>query len=126
MLERCGNEKLDVYKNYGGRGISVCDEWASSFGVFHSWSTASGYKEGLSIERIDNDSGYCPGNCKWATRKEQASNRRNNKYVDYNGERRTIEEWERVLGFSRNVVRSRIKNGWPIEKAMSVPSGGHH
>jgi hypothetical protein len=78
IKNRCYNQKAPRYRDYGGRGITVCDEWRASFQLFYEWAMNNGYREGLSIDRENNDKGYDPSNCRWATAKAQANNRRNN------------------------------------------------
>lgn len=120
ILRRCYNKNEKCYKNYGGRGISVCDEWLSSFVSFYEWAINNGYQEGLSIDRIDNNGDYCPENCRWVDNKTQANNRRSNRLYTMNGETKNLSQWCKQYGMEYTVVRNRIvKHGWPFEEAIT-------
>ena len=121
MKDRCFNCNNREYYCYGGRGITVCDEWKDNFQVFYEWANKNGYKRGLTIDRIDNNKGYCPENCRWTTMKEQANNKRTNHYITYKNETHTLTEWAEKLGIKERVLSSRINNlKWTIEKAFNV------
>lgn len=123
MRERCNNKKHKNYKHYGGRGIKVCDEWNNSLDKFCEWAMANGYQEGLTIDRIDVNGNYEPSNCRWATMKEQNRNRRNNRYLTYNGKRKTMAEWSEITGLKDSTIQYRLdKIGWPVEKALTERS----
>lgn len=117
---RCLSPACPNFKNYGGRGIAFHASWHSCK-VFIEWAINNGYNDNLSLERINNDGNYEPSNCKWATRKEQCQNRRNNKRIMYNGENLTISEWNRRLGGSSSLITNRLKAGWDEIKAVSTP-----
>lgn len=120
MKQRCQNENDSKYNDYGGRGIKVCEEW-SDFDCFFLWSSNNGYKEGLTIDRINNDGDYAPGNCRWTTRKIQMSNRRNTIYLEYNGEKRSLSEWSDIVGVKRKTLDSRYRKGWTEERILFNP-----
>ena len=90
MLSRCTNPKNKAYNRYGGKGITVCEEWVNSYMSFYNWSMSNGWKQGLTIDRIDNNKGYCPSNCRWTTMKVQSNNRSNSKYHTIGGESKTL------------------------------------
>lgn len=119
MRNRCDCISNKEYKNYGGRGIKVCADWYS-FTAFRTWAFSSGYTEGLTIDRIDNDKGYYPENCRWITLKEQANNKTNNHYITYKGETKTLKQWSEILAIPYNCLRSRLNNcKYTVEKAFS-------
>jgi hypothetical protein len=118
IKKRCNNEKTPQYKDYGGRGIRICPEWENNFKAFYDWAMANGYKEGLTIERIDNNGNYEPSNCRWATPKEQANNRRNTPYITYNGVTKTSREWDDYFGIRSGTINKRMNCGMTAEKAM--------
>lgn len=123
MLNRCYCENCSEYKWYGERGISVCKEWKGTEGFinFMNWSILNGYKDDLSIDRIDNSKGYSPENCRWADKITQANNTRSNVYLSYNGETHTIAEWSRILGIKYPTLSQRItKLHWSIDEAFGI------
>ena len=117
MMERCYREKSCNYASYGGRGIRVCPEW-HDIEKFEEWVAKSGWRKGLTLDRIDPNADYSPENCRWATAKEQANNRRNNVVLEYNGETHTIREWAELLDINKSTLKNRIWRGWNVEKAL--------
>lgn len=123
MIRRCENSKEPAYPNYGGRGIGICPEWRSSFVTFRDWALANGYAPGLTIDRKDNDLGYCPDNCRWATYAEQSRNYRRNRPVIYQGAAILVCDLATMVGLSQDVLKSRIhRYGWSVEEAVSTPA----
>lgn len=125
MKKRCYNKHAINYDRYGGRGITVCQEWRDSFETFRDWAIANGYHESLSIDRIDNDGPYSPENCRWATVKEQGNNRRSTHLVTYNGETHSIKEWSEITGIAKSTIGNRLKAGRTPEEALTRPVRGH-
>lgn len=120
MRDRCRNPRNKKFKAYGGRGINVCARW-DDFSLFLSDMGPRPTKE-HSVDRVDNDKGYEPGNCKWATRDEQANNTRMNRVLEVNGEVRTLADWARKTGLLHNTIVCRIRRGWPPERAVTEPA----
>ena len=108
MKQRCYNSKTKWFKNYGGRGITICQEWLDDFMNFYNWAIDNGYKDNLTIDRIDVNGNYCPENCRWVDKITQANNTRNNRYETYNGETHTIAEWAIILGINSSTLRNRL------------------
>ena len=121
MLERCTNPNHKNYEIYGGRGITVCDEWLASFDIFYEWAIHNGYKEQLSLDRIDVDGGYNPSNCRWVTQKAQCNNTHRNISVEFNGETHTLKQWTEILGLKYSTIASRVQRGWDPVKALTTP-----
>ena len=122
IKKRCYNNKYTRYIDYGGRGISVCDEWKNDFQNFYDWAMQNGYSDELSIDRINNDGNYEPNNCRWTDKKTQNNNTRRNHYITYNGKTLTMSQWAELLNIEYCTLKSRIKRGWNIEKALTTPT----
>ena len=121
MKARCVDTNSHKYHAYGGRGITICYEWLNSFESFYDWAMANGYREDLSIDRIDNDDNYEPSNCRWESAKEQANNTRANRNIEYNGESHTLAEWADIKGLTKSALHHRLSRGWSISDALSTP-----
>ena len=122
MRKRCNNQRCTDYANYGGRGITVCARW-DDFLLF--LADMGPRPPGTSIDRIDNNGNYEPGNCRWATTSEQNANRRPHKnalWLEHNGERKTLRDWARVVGINYKTLSARLTHGWPADKALTTPA----
>lgn len=116
---RCFNKTCPSYDCYGGRGITVCEEWKNDFSAFYNWAIANGYREDLTLDRIDVNGNYEPSNCRWVTWKEQQWNRRNSKFITYKGVTKCVAEWADILGIKLATLHQRLRKGWPVERALS-------
>ena len=127
MKNRCNNEVDPNYHRYGDRGITVCDKWATFDGfvddMYLSYIDAvRRYGENeVSIDRIDNDLGYSYENCRWATKKTQANNRRSNRLIEFNGEVKTLAQWSEITGIKRTTIGMRLDTyGWGVDKSLTT------
>lgn len=120
MRKRCYKPNSNCYKNYGGRGITVCDEWLGKDGQknFYKWAIENGYKKGMTIDRIDNNGNYTPENCRWATPKTQAYNRSTNSYITIHGKTQTVSEWADEIGITRGAMQNRLRYGWSEDRLL--------
>ena len=131
MKQRCYNPKNKNFKEYGGRGITICDEWLDKEVVhypatkgwlaFEKWALSNGYADNLTIDRIDVNKGYSPENCRWVTMKVQGNNRRTTRQIFYKGKIQSLKQWCDDLGFNRQTMEYRInKKGWSVERAFET------
>lgn len=119
MLSRCENPNAHAYKEYGGREIKVCEQWHTFEGFYKDMGkrpTAS-----HSLDRIDNDGGYCPENCRWASKKEQSRNRRDNHLLTFQGRTKCIAEWVEETGLKCSTISERLRRGWSVEETLTSP-----
>ena len=121
MNSRCYNKNNIAYKNYGGRGIAVCEQWAD-IETFYAWAIKNGFKPGLTLDRISVDGNYEPNNCRWATMEVQQNNRRNNHKIYYRGRLLTLSRVSKIVGISSATLAWRIKNNWEYEDLFIKPS----
>ncbi len=120
MRNRCYNKKDKGYKDYGGRGIFVCDEWKNDFKPFYDWAISAGWKKGLKNDRRDNDKGYSPQNCRFVNDSVSMRNTRRNVFIEYNGETMVITDWAKKVGITTESLKKRLyKLKWPIDKALT-------
>lgn len=121
MKNRCYNQNDFHYSRWGAKGITVCDEWKNSFQAFYDWAISNGYKNDLTIDRIDNNGNYEPSNCRWTTVKEQNRNKKNVKFIEFNGESKLLDEWAEILNIKPKTLWMRLYfYNWPVEKAFTT------
>lgn len=120
MRERCNTPSASNYMNYGGRGITLCDEW-NDYSTFREWALVNSYTDNLSIDRIDVNSGYSPNNCRWVDRIKQANNCRTNRYFTIDNITKTLAEWTREYNMPYSLVHKRLSKGMDIETALTKP-----
>ena len=123
MQYRCYNVKCKQYHDYGGRGITICDEWLNSYRSFYDWAMANGWQEGLEIDRRENDQPYRPDNCRFVSQLANANNKRGNRLIAAFGENKTLSDWVRDprCSVSYRALQSRLKRHWEPELAIIAP-----
>lgn len=121
MKQRCYSKNASYYKNYGGRGIIVCNEWINDFMAFYTWSMKNGYQNNLELDRINNNGNYEPDNCRWITHKEQQYNKRSNRLITYKGKTQTAMEWSIENNINFAIIYARINQlKWNEQDAISI------
>lgn len=122
MKNRCENKKSADYQYYGARGIKVCSAWKNDFQSFHDWAKKNGYRDNLTIERIDVNGDYEPSNCRWIPPNKQHFNMRNNRMIEFRGKIKTLKEWCNELNLPYNTIHARLNMyKWSVEKAFTTP-----
>jgi len=134
MKKRCYYPKHNKYKDYGGRGIKLCDEWndrtiirisgiryTKGWLAFKDWALKNGYADNLTIDRIDVNGNYEPSNCRWVTQQVQANNRINNINITYKGKTQTVADWCRELNLNFNTIKDRVRRNWSAERIFETP-----
>lgn len=119
MVHRCSNPRNKQFKNYGGRGIQVCERWRDNFENF--LADMGEAPTGMTLDRENNNGNYEPSNCRWATGSEQHRNTRRNVWLKHGGRRMVVADWAHEIGIHPKTLRGRLERGWPVEKALSEP-----
>ena len=122
MKQRCRNPNNKRYADYGGRGIDLCDRWMD-YPEFAEWARQNGYKAGVDIDRRDNGRGYSPENCRFVTRTQNCRNKRDNVFLEFRGDRKTIAEWAEVAMLPQKLIQGRKRRGWSDEETLALPPG---
>ena len=125
IVARCCRPTFPTYKYYGGRGIRICNQWRHDPAAFCKWAVKNGYKKGLQIDRIDNNKGYSPTNCRFVVPAVNLRNTSRNRRLSLNGETKTISEWSRDLGLTESCLIKRKDSGWDDESALTAPVNKH-
>lgn len=124
IKSRVDNPKHKSYKDYGGRGVTICPAWRDSFLAFEKWAIENGYKAGLTIDRIDVNGNYSPENCRWVTMEVQANNKRNNHFIEYGGKTQTLNQWSKEVGIHHYTILDRLRSGWSVADALFIKPAG--
>lgn len=124
MLKRCENEACKDNAHYRSRRIRVCDGW-HDFDTFEMWAMSHGYKDGLTLDRANNNLGYFPGNCRWVSRKTQGMNRSTTTYYTYGGKTRSLKGWSEETGLPSTTILRRLELGWSLEETLTRPVQKH-
>lgn len=125
MMARCHNPKNPGFVSYGGRGILVCNAWRESRESFFKWAMENGFRDDLQLDRIDNDKGYWPENCRFVTVSENSKNTRKNVFYEFGGQKMCISDWARTIGVSPQTMRYRLTN-WGVERSLNQIKNGTH
>ena len=125
MKDRCQNKSNNSFLRYGGAGINICEEW-KDFLPFRNWAVNNGYDESLTIDRVDGTKGYCPENCRWATKLEQVQNRKYTIWIEHDGQKKTIKEWSEVFGIKYKTAVRRYHAGCNFQRLFRPLSACFH
>ena len=125
MIRRCDSPNRYAHEYYHDKGVTICDEWRHNFKSFYEWAIDNGYSDKLTIDRIDVNGNYEPGNCRWVTMKKQCNNKTNNVKITFDDRTHTISEWAEITGIKSSTIRARIINyKWDVSKALTTPVKG--